>query len=158
MQAVDDRLEQARKVQQLLAALKQPGSTGGTPQPVTASTPQPPPPGAQYYQQPPAQYPGIPHQYPPPSQQPPVQGGPPSGYPGLPPNLLAALQTTTGQGGYPPVPGPPLMSGGYGIPPSSGPAPTYGQPPYQVSSVRDTKTNFRSPSSSRIGRDCYSLP
>ncbi|KAJ4485617.1 hypothetical protein J3R30DRAFT_1383884 [Lentinula aciculospora] len=147
--STDDRLEQARKVQQLLAALKQPAvgpappnlnplapSTGGItgmPPPMHAS----PPGGPGFYSQPP----------PPSMAQPPFSGMmPPYGVPppassstpqpqsaanvstptaaltGLPPNILALIQST--QQGPPSSVTPPGMSG---LPPPG--ASQYGMPP-----------------------------
>ncbi|RPD65059.1 hypothetical protein L227DRAFT_571508 [Lentinus tigrinus ALCF2SS1-6] len=120
-----ERLEQAKKVQQLLAALKQPqgGSAPAPPAPAQsapgpappASVPQMPPPPANCYNQPPmppaqapysapvppAHYPGLP-------PQPSPATGAPAPLAGLPPNILALLQqggqAQQSQGGAPPMP------------------------------------------------------
>ncbi|KAF9486353.1 hypothetical protein BDN70DRAFT_902508 [Pholiota conissans] len=113
----DDRLEQARKVQQLLAALKQPAASA--PAPSMQSSMPPMPPGANSYYPPPPPAP-----YPPPagtynSMQPsasnaPAQplGAPPSNpaLANLPPNILALLQSAQQQQRPPP-------GQGYGMPP-----------------------------------------
>ncbi|KAG6901867.1 hypothetical protein C0995_007093 [Termitomyces sp. Mi166 len=118
--ASDDRLEQARKVQQLLAALKQPGPglPGGPPPPSggMAGMPPPPPPagpGSYYGALPPPPppppnaaamppyppYGGLP---PPPPQAPSQSSSQPPATPapglgGLPPNILALIQNAQQQ-------------------------------------------------------------
>ncbi|KAF8079046.1 hypothetical protein FPV67DRAFT_1467314 [Lyophyllum atratum] len=113
VQQPDDRLEQARKVQQLLAALKQPQG-GAAPPPTGPPAPGIPPPGMpgmppmpptpNYYSQPPnAPMPPYPGAVPPanpygnvPPQSSTPQPGPPGVPPslsGLPPNILALLQS-----------------------------------------------------------------
>ncbi|KAF9469696.1 hypothetical protein BDZ94DRAFT_1243047 [Collybia nuda] len=141
----DDRLEQARKVQQLLAALKQPPIGGAPPPPVPSAPglprpggmppmPPPPPNSNPYYSQPPnppmPPYPGpVPpvnpySNIPPPPQsstpQPPGPS-PPASLAGLPPNILALLQSAQQQRPTQPPPGP------YGMPP--GPPPMMNTPP-----------------------------
>ncbi|KAG6846084.1 hypothetical protein H0H87_006448 [Tephrocybe sp. NHM501043] len=127
----DDRLEQARKVQQLLAALKQPVDPGVPPAPAPGlpptgpmpGMPPPPPPGpGSYYGQPPPNpsamppyppYGGTPP--PPPSQSsstPPVPAtsAPAASLSGLPPNILAILQNAQqaqARAQQPPVGAPP---------------------------------------------------
>ncbi|KAJ7597346.1 hypothetical protein C8J56DRAFT_919800 [Mycena floridula] len=108
----DDRLEQARKVQQLLAALKQPSQSEPIPAPQL-----PPPPGPGMMPMPPA-----PPGYYPPMGQPPYQpdssnayGGPPSA---LPPNIMAMVQAAQHNQGStpPPIPSfgaPPPQNGNY---------------------------------------------
>lgn len=111
-------MEQARRVQQLLAALKQP--QGGmappaqpAPGPVPPVLPMPPmpqpPPGANAYypppsmQQPAPPYPTIPSQNAspygqmPPQTQTPQTGQAPPGMGSIPPNILALLQQSSGQ-------------------------------------------------------------
>ncbi|TFY55623.1 hypothetical protein EVJ58_g8129 [Rhodofomes roseus] len=110
--AVDERLErleQAKKVQQLLAALKQPGATpgapgnGGAPPPpgMPPMPPQAPPGGNHYYAAPPSMPPfppnapppaSAPNGYPGMNQQASTPQPPPAGLAGLAPNLLALLQ------------------------------------------------------------------
>ncbi|KAF9055909.1 hypothetical protein BJ165DRAFT_457336 [Panaeolus papilionaceus] len=109
----DDRLEQARKVQQLLAALKQPAAPSAPTPPLQPPVPpqpsMPPMPMMQhpggYPGYPPApSYPGIPPPagYPPapPAHQqmaPPAPGAPGSNpLSGLPPNVMALLQAAQG--------------------------------------------------------------
>ncbi|KAF9490755.1 RNA-binding domain-containing protein [Pleurotus eryngii] len=96
--APDDRLEQTRKVQRLLEALKQPApppSVGLPPPSLGPPGMSGPPPGmnpSSYYN-PPSAYPGAgpPHPYaPPPSINTPPPGGP---SPAAIPNILALLQT-----------------------------------------------------------------
>ncbi|KAL5519435.1 hypothetical protein ACEPAH_1118 [Sanghuangporus vaninii] len=112
---VDERLEQARKVQQLLAALKQPQSGGQAPvaasQQPSGAPPIPPVSGAPpYYQPPPANTPGMPPQmYP---------GGPPAPVPpqmtkpyGAPPPSSATSQQATNGVPAPPAPTPASLSG-----------------------------------------------
>ncbi|KAJ7103126.1 hypothetical protein B0H15DRAFT_811057 [Mycena belliarum] len=122
-QTHEDRVEQARKVQALLAALKPPETGGAPPPPPVAPAAmqiqQPPP----YYQQPPLnampQPPYPPQTNPygamPPQPGPPTQQGPPPMNPalnGIPPHLLALLQSAQQQqAGGPPPPGT------YGMPP-----------------------------------------
>ncbi|ETW86795.1 hypothetical protein HETIRDRAFT_456674 [Heterobasidion irregulare TC 32-1] len=149
---VDERLDQARKVQQLLAALKQPQNGAGpsaTP-PVPQAAPAPmlnmPPPVPNYYapppqvmnQPPPMPYPGG---MPPPNvptfqpsnatQQPgpPGTGAPaPPGLAGLPPNILALLQNAQNQA----MSGPPpqlQMPNQYGMPPPPPGPPMQRMPP-----------------------------
>ncbi|KAI0800785.1 hypothetical protein C8Q74DRAFT_1238731, partial [Fomes fomentarius] len=125
-----ERLEQAKKVQQLLAALKQPAT--GAPHPPSAPATVPPPavphmPPLQnpYYNQPPV----PPSQVPPyapapvtpsssyasvPPHSSPASTGPPPPLAGLPPNLLALLQGQgqSSQNGAPPMPP-------YSMPPAS---------------------------------------
>ncbi|KAG6911367.1 hypothetical protein DXG01_001038 [Tephrocybe rancida] len=110
-QPSDDRLEQARKVQQLLAALKQP-ALGGPPPPGPGLPPpgpmsgMPPPPGGPggYYAAAPPQNASAMPPYPPygtlPPPPPPQStstapaGAPPAAtLSGLPPNILALLQS-----------------------------------------------------------------
>lgn len=128
----DDRLDQARKVQQLLAALKQP--QGGPPGAATPPTmhPGPPPiqPNAPYYSQPPpGGMPPYPGSMPPPSTYAGVPPTPPpgstgAGANGLPPNIMALLQQA--QSRPPGAPGAGALP--YGMPP--GPPPN-GVPPAQ---------------------------
>ncbi|KAH9837320.1 uncharacterized protein C8Q71DRAFT_595977 [Rhodofomes roseus] len=104
-----ERLEQAKKVQQLLAALKQPGATpgapgnGGAPPPpgMPPMPPQAPPGGNHYYAAPPSMPPfppnapppaSAPNGYPGMNQQASTPQPPPAGLAGLAPNLLALLQ------------------------------------------------------------------
>lgn len=118
---VDDRLEQARKVQQLLAALKQP-QTGPTPTsgtsaqlPPPSSVPMPAPPNSTpYYSQPPpsaltyppsSSYGGV-HQQPPPTVPQSGQAHSNPALNGLPPNILALLQATQQQQQQQPLSGP----------------------------------------------------
>ncbi|KAG2155699.1 hypothetical protein DEU56DRAFT_319839 [Suillus clintonianus] len=132
-----DRLEQARKVQQLLAALKQPQNNTAPPPTMQSGPPapgppqstlgMPPPPQHQnpYYAPPPVQQPAAP--YPPsgPSSNPyaqvPSQTSTPqpgqihTGMPGLPPNILALLQQSQGQQGQGNAPQ--QMQSQYGMPP-----------------------------------------
>ncbi|TFL03345.1 hypothetical protein BDV98DRAFT_381940 [Pterulicium gracile] len=100
----NDRLEQARKVQQLLAALKQPAQP---PQPPTPTYPTMPPPGASSY-------------YPP-------------GYPGPPPPAAAPYGSTaappSGYGSAPPPPGYGAPPPGYGPGPRSPPPSAMGYAP-----------------------------
>ncbi|KAG5639546.1 hypothetical protein H0H81_012217 [Sphagnurus paluster] len=143
--APDDRLEQARKVQQLLAALKQPQSgappaapAGMPPAGMPGMPPMQPTPNGYYGPTPP--YPGAPPPHNPysngPSQSSTPQPGPPPAVPGaaqtlngLPPNILALLQNAQQQ--RPPQPQPT----GYGMPPpqmmngSVPPAPPMGSNP-----------------------------
>ncbi|KAA1471415.1 hypothetical protein DENSPDRAFT_837405 [Dentipellis sp. KUC8613] len=137
MPPVDERLDQARKVQQLLAALKQP--QGGAP--AAPTQPQPPalasgvpPPSAPnpnpYYGAPPVtQQPSLPYQasmpppdprgYVPPQPQPQQPAPPPpSSGVNLPPNIMALLQNVQSQqvpSSAPPPQMPP--QGQYGMPP-----------------------------------------
>ncbi|EPQ60124.1 hypothetical protein GLOTRDRAFT_112872 [Gloeophyllum trabeum ATCC 11539] len=116
---VDERLEQARKVQQLLAALKQP--QGGAPPsaPPQASAPPVPPPGIPNM---PPMPPGPPnHFFPPPSalqQQPhpPYPGSlpPPSAHTGSYPPPMPPQNSTP----QPPPPGPPGMPSLASLPPN----------------------------------------
>ncbi|KAH7886218.1 hypothetical protein F5I97DRAFT_1233147 [Phlebopus sp. FC_14] len=136
--AVDERLEQARKVQQLLAALKQPQN--GTAPPPLPSQPapgavvpppvgmppmaQPPPSAPSYYPPPPSMQPPPPYPLMPASGQNPYAAMPPQpstpqpqGHPGMagiPPNILTLLQQSQSQ--------PPMPS-------QHQPAPQYGMPP-----------------------------
>ncbi|KAG6331718.1 hypothetical protein ID866_7368 [Astraeus odoratus] len=135
---VDDRLEQARQVQQLLAALKQPQSGGAPPMPSQPSSapvpalgmppiPQAPPAPHPYYPPPPSsiQQPAPP--YPPlpgaasnpyttmPTSTPTPQPGQAAGMAGLPPNILALLQQTQTQ--QPPLPSQQPSASPYGMPP-----------------------------------------
>jgi transcription initiation factor TFIID subunit 15 len=134
-QGTGDRLEQARKVQQLLAALKQPQN--GTAQPTQPGPPllgppppsnvgMPPPNPNQYYAPPPIQQSAAPYPPPPgPSANPygqmPSQTSTPqpgqihTGMPGLPPNILALLQQSQGQQGQGTAPQ--QMPPHYGMPP-----------------------------------------
>lgn len=115
---VEDRLEQAKKVQQLLEALKQPGGASAPP-PSAPPGPRPgiPAPTGQnsyYAPPPPAGVPGP--SYPSPSygstQYPPYPGPPPAGpqqagsaaNPALPANLMALLQAQQLPTPPPPVP------------------------------------------------------
>ncbi|EKM83987.1 hypothetical protein AGABI1DRAFT_96937 [Agaricus bisporus var. burnettii JB137-S8] len=105
----DDRLEQARKVQQLLAALKQPGGTSAAsvpntttppipsmPAPASSMPPFPPYPPASTLSQPPypsslppsSAYTGVP-----PPTVPQMASQPPPNSAGLPPNIMALLHT-----------------------------------------------------------------
>ncbi|EIM88137.1 uncharacterized protein STEHIDRAFT_130101 [Stereum hirsutum FP-91666 SS1] len=150
---VDERLDQARKVQQLLAALKQPqGGPGGPP---SSGPPHGGPPGPGYYSTPPNSAgpggmppygsgpPPVPGGYPsmlpgpghPPSNgATPLPGGPPNSQAlsGLPPNLLALLQNaqaaqhpgSSGPSHAQGMPPPPSSMGGG--PPGPG---GYGMPP-----------------------------
>ncbi|KAG6842403.1 hypothetical protein C0991_007533 [Blastosporella zonata] len=155
----DDRLEQARKVQQLLAALKQPAPSAppppgpGLPPPGPMPSMPPPPmqqpptgPGS-YYGQPPN--PAAMPSYPPygalppppkPTSTPPAAGGAPSAatLSSLPPNILALLQSAqqaqarAQQGGplsAPPAPGPPGQYGSMMMQPLNGLASTPPAPP-----------------------------
>lgn len=135
-----DRLEQARKVQQLLAALKQPqngaaqsptmqqGPPAPGPPPNSLGMPPPPPHQNSYYAPPPVQQPTAPYPPPPgpgpnanpyaqmPSQTPtPQPGQMHAGMPGLPPNILALLQQSQGQQGQGTAPQ--QMQTQYGMPP-----------------------------------------
>ncbi|OAX42095.1 hypothetical protein K503DRAFT_407448 [Rhizopogon vinicolor AM-OR11-026] len=134
-----ERLEQARQVQQLLAALKQPQNgtapppTMGAQQgpPLSGPPPQsnlgmPPPNPNPYYPPPPLQQPAAPYQPPPvsganPYAQLPSQTSTPqpgqihTGMPGLPPNILALLQQSQGQQGQGTAPQ--QMQPHYGMPP-----------------------------------------
>jgi transcription initiation factor TFIID subunit 15 len=151
--AENDRLEQARKVQQLLAALKQPQNppaAPGTPGPSVPPPPamqgyppnMPPPPAAgqpSYYPPAPAGYqggqpaappPGGPVSYPAPPIASPPPGvavpGPPANMGGvtLPPNITALLQQMGGpQGQQPPY--------GAAPPPAGGAPPNMSQPGFQ---------------------------
>ncbi|KAF8559926.1 hypothetical protein OG21DRAFT_1502271 [Imleria badia] len=117
-QTSEDRLEQARRVQQLLAALKQPQNGGPATQPAPGPVPPPSlpmPPIAQpphsanpYYpppsmQQPAHPYPAIPSQSTNPygqmlpQPQTPQQGQAPPGMGNIPPNILALLQQSSAQ-------------------------------------------------------------
>lgn len=130
--APDERLDQARKVQQLLAALKQPqnGLPGTATPPTMPPGPPPLPHNAPYYSQPPPSgmppYPG--HMPPPPSAYPtgpPAAPTPPPGSAGaganaLPPNIMALLQQAQSR-----PPGGPAAP--YGMPPG----PPGGAPPAQ---------------------------
>ncbi|KAG2118156.1 uncharacterized protein F5147DRAFT_742805 [Suillus discolor] len=133
-----DRLEQARKVQQLLAALKQPqngtapsptmqqGPPAPAPPPSSLGMPPPPPHQNSYYAPPPVQQPAAPYPPPPgpsanpyaqmPSQTPtPQPGQMHTGIPSLPPNILALLQQSQGQQGQGTAPQ--QMQSQYGMPP-----------------------------------------
>ncbi|KAJ3750951.1 hypothetical protein DFH05DRAFT_142872 [Lentinula detonsa] len=147
--SADDRLEQARKVQQLLAALKQPAGGPAPPNLNTTGMPSiappmsaPPPGGPSFYSQPPppvsmgqTPYPGMmpPYGIPPPAsstpQPPPASNAtaPTAALTGLPPNIMALIQSAQqqqqGSGLTAGVP-PPAMSG----PPPPG-GPVYGMPP-----------------------------
>ncbi|KAG6380774.1 hypothetical protein JVT61DRAFT_5158 [Boletus reticuloceps] len=145
-QISEDRLEQARKVQQLLAALKQP-QNGSAPPPPTqpASGPvhpsalsmlpmaQPPHGAGPYYpppsmQQPVHSYPPIsqstsPYGQMPPQSQTPQPGQAPPGMAGLPPNILALLQQSSQQ---PPLAPQQSSASHYGMPP---PPPQMMSPP-----------------------------
>jgi hypothetical protein len=139
-QGTGDRLEQARKVQQLLAALKQPqngaaqsptmqqGPPAPGPPPNSLGMPPPPPHQNSYYAPPPVQQPAAPYPPPPgpgpnanpyaqmPSQTPtPQPGQMHAGMPGLPPNILALLQQSQGQQGQGTAPQ--QMQTQYGMPP-----------------------------------------
>ncbi|CAA7264776.1 unnamed protein product [Cyclocybe aegerita] len=125
---VDDRLEQARRVQQLLAALKQPATDGVSPlapvhpaqpgMPPTSAVqpppnpyyPPPPPAAGPYAAAPPNPYAGMP---------PPMASTQPMGAPtanpnlaGLPPNILALVQSAQQQQRPSGAPGQP-----FGMPP-----------------------------------------
>jgi len=103
LQPVDERVEQARKVQQLLAALKQP-QTGAAPSTPPASGPPPPQPSY-------SSLPSLPH--------PPANSN--GFYPPPPPNV----QRPPFPGSLPP---PPANANLYGsMPPSSTPQPGQGQ-------------------------------
>ncbi|KAJ7687420.1 hypothetical protein B0H17DRAFT_1070163 [Mycena rosella] len=139
----EDRLEQARKVQALLAALKPPenGGPAAPPPPAPMQMQQPPyyappPPAAM----PPGPYPPQ-HQNPNPyasmPPQPPTQPGQPPLNPGLngiPPHLLALLQSAQQQQQQQSQQGPPPPPpGAYGMPPpqmmnSPPPPPQNGNP------------------------------
>ncbi|TFK41933.1 hypothetical protein BDQ12DRAFT_696506 [Crucibulum laeve] len=127
--APDDRLEQARKVQQLLAALKQPQAA---PPATAAPAPMPAPPMSGMPPMQPMQQLPNPYYPPPPSGMPPYPGaitpnGAYGGIPttsstpqppnpalsGLPPNILALLQSAQQQR----PPGAPPAPGQYGMPP-----------------------------------------
>ncbi|KAJ7116789.1 hypothetical protein C8R43DRAFT_1112873 [Mycena crocata] len=135
-QVPDERLEQARKVQALLAALK-PAEGGGAPPtgppPIPPSPMQmqqpgyyPPPPAMQ---QPPYQVPPNPYGAMSPSAAPP-QPGPPMNpaLNGLPPHLLALLQSAQQQQR---PPGPPGAYGMPGMPPQMMNTPPPGGNPEQ---------------------------
>ncbi|KAJ7755061.1 hypothetical protein DFH07DRAFT_903996 [Mycena maculata] len=148
-QTADDRLEQARKVQALLAALKPPegGAAAPPPGPPVPAAPPPMPmqqgPPAGYYGPPPGPN-GMPppnaYPQPPPGApygiSPPPPGPGPAGNPalnGLPPHLLALLQSAQQQhqGGAPSPYGMPPAPGGPGMPqpgPMGGP-PMMNSPP-----------------------------
>lgn len=105
----DDRLEQARKVQQLLAALKQPSIN-----PPAPNVPPIPPPANPYY--PPASYAA-----PPPPASNIYAAPPPVGMAGLPPNILTLMQAS----GNPQNPGQtplPTAVPPYGVPAQPPPA------------------------------------
>ncbi|RDB29440.1 hypothetical protein Hypma_015966 [Hypsizygus marmoreus] len=149
--APDDRLEQARKVQQLLAALKQP-QPGGGPSPGGPPAPGMPPPAGMpgmqhmqppggpspYYSQPPGSMPPYPAPVTPsssygsvPQSLTPQPGAAPPGpapsLSNLPPNILALLQTAQQQRPQQPPGAPP-----YGMPPQGPPgAPPMGSVQYQ---------------------------
>ncbi|KAG8219409.1 hypothetical protein J3R82DRAFT_331, partial [Butyriboletus roseoflavus] len=133
-QTPEDRLEQARRVQQLLAALKQPQTGTAPPLPTQPAPPtlqmppmaQPPPSATSYYpppsmQQPAHSYAAMPTQsmspyaQMPPQTQTPQPGQGPPGMGTLPPNILALLQQSSSQQ-------PPLV-------PQQSSAPQYGMPP-----------------------------
>ncbi|KAK7465271.1 hypothetical protein VKT23_005250 [Stygiomarasmius scandens] len=151
--APDDRLEQARKVQQLLAALKQPqaGATTPTVPPaapapaMTGMPPSMPPPGGQpYYPPAAAPYPPPPNPYgapmPPPQSSAPAgqQGAPPaSALNGLPPNILALLQSAQQQ--QQPAGTPPGMPS-YGVPP---PPPMMTTPPPGAAGAAPPAPNYQ---------------
>ncbi|KAI0830801.1 hypothetical protein BC628DRAFT_1486999 [Trametes gibbosa] len=133
-----ERLEQAKKVQQLLAALKQPQSVSTSTAPPAAPMPPAPAPSATpYYGQPSLNMPSQPPTYttnptPAPPANPyasmvpqapapqPVQSAPTVSFAGLPANILALLQQGSQaqqqpvQTGAPPPPMPP-----YSMPPAS---------------------------------------
>ncbi|KAG6851351.1 hypothetical protein H0H93_005749 [Arthromyces matolae] len=150
-----ERLEQARKVQQLLAALKQPAS-GAPPGPGPGAAPGilPPPPSgsAPYYGAPPNSaamppyppYGGAPSQPPAPVQPqipPPVSSTPPVGGPppmaalsGLPPNILSLMQSAQQQqrpgappGQYGSMMMQPLNGSAAGVPPQGASAQSQAQ-------------------------------
>lgn len=114
LQPVDERLEQARKVQQLLAALKQPqgGASGVAPAPGA------PPSGGPPLPQPPSQMPqGAPTYYPPPpGMQPP--------YPGVPPPNMTTYGAPPPASVYP-----------SGVPPNATPQPGMAPPPPSAASL-----------------------
>ncbi|KAH0837926.1 hypothetical protein J3R83DRAFT_6158 [Lanmaoa asiatica] len=138
-QTSEDRLEQARRVQQLLAALKQPQNGTAPPvptQPVPGPVPPPalpmppiaqPPPSATSYYPPPSMqqaahpYPAIPSQSTSPygqmlpQTQTPQPGQAPPGMGTLPPNILALLQQSSSQ--QPPLAPQQSSSPQYGMPP-----------------------------------------
>ncbi|KAI0660559.1 hypothetical protein C8Q70DRAFT_59571 [Cubamyces menziesii] len=144
-----ERLEQAKKVQQLLAALKQPQSAGSAPPAAAPAAPPsappampqmppaPPPPVNPYYSQPPMSMPPQASAYPPnappaPSANPyssmpshsstpqPTQGTTPAPpMAGLPPNILALLQQSTQSQQSPTQLGAPPPMPPYSMPPAS---------------------------------------
>ncbi|KAF8713608.1 RNA recognition motif, partial [Rhizoctonia solani] len=154
-QPADDRLEQAKKVQQLLAALKQSQPAGAPTPPPQVAPPanNPPPPNPYAYPPslipssmppfPPAGYsappPGYPYPPPPPSQPvaQPNADQPPASLASLPPSVLALLQQgPTAQASPPPAQPPQGMYGipGYGAyaaPPQQLPPPPHMPPPSQ---------------------------
>ncbi|KDR85611.1 hypothetical protein GALMADRAFT_218705 [Galerina marginata CBS 339.88] len=113
----DDRLEQARKVQQLLAALKQPAAPVPPP-PVPAAMPQmssmPPGPNP-YYPPPPASYPAPANPYNTAAAPPPAIASQNPALANLPPNILALLQSHHQQQQQQRPPAPPGQA--YGMPP-----------------------------------------
>ena len=136
-QGPEDRLEQARKVQQLLAALKQP-QNGTAPPPALGAQPGPPPqsnlgmpPPPQnpnpYYPPPSLQQPAAPYQPPPgPSANPYAQMSSQTSTPqpaqmhagmsSIPSNILALLQQSQGQQSHGTAPQ--QMPPHYGMPPA----------------------------------------
>ncbi|KAJ3505641.1 hypothetical protein NLJ89_g7313 [Agrocybe chaxingu] len=122
LRPVDDRLEQARRVQQLLAALKQPATGGASAQPGIPPTPAGQPPPNPYYPPPPpaagpyAAAPTNPYTgMPPPMASAQSIGAQPAANPslaGLPPNILALVQSAQQQQRPPGAPGQP-----FGMPP-----------------------------------------
>lgn len=137
----DDRLEQARKVQQLLAALKQPGGTSAAsvpntttppipsmPAPASSMPPFPPYPPASTLSQPPypsslppsSAYTGVP-----PPTVPQMASQPPPNSAGLPPNIMALLHTAQQRQATPTQYGAPTMPG------ASVAAPAQGGPQFQ---------------------------
>ncbi|KAJ1302739.1 hypothetical protein OPQ81_003051 [Rhizoctonia solani] len=150
----DDRLEQAKKVQQLLAALKQsqPAAAPTPPPQVAPPTSNAPPPNPYSYPPPPPSamppfpptgYPAPPPGYPPYPPPPPTQPTPQPNanqstatLAGLPPSVLALLQqASVAQASPPPPVQPPQNMYGYGgyaaAPPQQAPPPPHQPPPSQ---------------------------
>ncbi|TBU34420.1 hypothetical protein BD311DRAFT_746126 [Dichomitus squalens] len=138
-----ERLEQAKKVQQLLAALKQPGGGGGPPPPPapSASAPPPPPPTMPPMPPAPAANAYYNHQPPmPPPHAPPYATATPSAPPSNPYSMSSQPSTPAPPpppGATPQMQGLPanilalLQQGGQGQPPQSAapPMPPYSMPP-----------------------------
>ena len=159
------RLDQARKVQDLLASLGNVTAVTGNnppPAPVPAPYSAPPPaqpysapPPAQPYGAPPSQYPA--QSYPPGPPPPPAHSAPPAGYPPYPPNAARpppAPPATAAN--YPPYPPPPSSSSyspaasSYPPPANQGypPAPTY---PPAAPNYSPTTTHYPPPPASGYG-------